>query len=105
MYFRNASRQFVRLSFCLFFGLEGFWGQPQGPNFPSPRATMLALRLGFSTAARTTHQKDLSIWKLVELKMLDFSDRTRTGLSTLTSAADKADKAAARTTHQKVLFI
>ena len=19
-----------------FFGLEGYWGQPQGPNFPSP---------------------------------------------------------------------
>ena len=23
-----------------FLGLEGFWGQPQGPNFPSPKATV-----------------------------------------------------------------
>ena len=55
---------------AIFFGLEGFWGQPLGPNFPSPRATMLALRLDCSTP-----QKVLPIWKLVELKMLDFSDR------------------------------
>ena len=59
--------------------LEGSWGQPQGPNFPSPWATMLALRLDCSTAALTTPQTVLSIWKLVELKRLDFSDRTRTG--------------------------
>ena len=26
---------------CLFLGLEGYWGQPHGPNFPSPRAIML----------------------------------------------------------------
>ena len=50
---------------------------------------MLALRLeDCSTAALTTHQKVLPIGKLVELKMLDFSDRTRTGISILTSAAD-----------------
>ena len=71
-----------------FFGLEGSWGQPQGPNFPSPWATMLALRLDCFTAALTTPQKVLPIWKLVELKMLDISDRTRTGISILTSAAD-----------------
>ena len=35
-----------------------------------------------------THQKVLPIWKLVELKMLDFSDRTRTGISILTSVSD-----------------
>ena len=68
--------------------LEGYWGQPQVPNFPSPRATMLALRQDCSTAALTTPQKVLSIYRLVELKMLDFSDRTRTGISILTSAAD-----------------
>ena len=34
-------------------GLEGFCGQPLGPNFPSPWANMLALRLDFSTAALT----------------------------------------------------
>ena len=45
---------------------------------------MLALRLDCSTAALTTHQKVLPIWKLVELKMLDFSDRMRTGISILT---------------------
>ena len=72
----------------LFFGLEGFWGQPQGPNFPSPWAIMLVLRLDCPTAALTTPQKVLSLWRLVELKMLDFSDRTRTGISILTSAAD-----------------
>ena len=71
-----------------FLGLEGSWGQPQGQNFPSPWATMLALHLDCSTAALTTPQKVLPIWKLVELKMLDFSDRTRTGISILTSAAD-----------------
>ena len=49
---------------------------------------MLALRLDCSTAALTTHQKVLPIWKLVELKVLDVSDRTRTGISILTSAAD-----------------
>ena len=70
------------------FGLEGFWGQPLGPNFPSPQANMLALRLDCSTAALATPQKVLSTWKLVELKMLDFSDRTRTGISILSSAAD-----------------
>ena len=72
-----------------FFGLEGYWGQPQGPNFPSPRATMLALHLDCSTAALTTPQKVLSILRLVELKMLDFRDRKRTGISILTSAADQ----------------
>ena len=49
---------------------------------------MLALRLDCSKAALTTSQKVLPNWKLVELKMLDFSDRTRTGISFLTSAAD-----------------
>ena len=73
-----------------FFGLKGFWGQPQGPNFPFPWATMLALRLDCSTAALTISQKVLSIRRLVELKMLDFSDRTRTGISILTLAADLA---------------
>ena len=66
----------------------GFLGQPLGPNIPSPWETMLALLLDWSTAALTTPQKVLPIWKLDELKMLDFSDRTRTGISILTSAAD-----------------
>ena len=43
----------------IFFGLEGLWGQPQEPNFPSPQATQLALRLHCSTAALTTPQKVL----------------------------------------------
>ena len=71
---------------CFCFGLEGFWGQPQGPNFPSPWATKLALRLDCS--ALTTPQKGLSLWRLVELKMLDFIDLMSTGISNLTSAAD-----------------
>ena len=61
-----------------FFGLGGSWVQPQGPNFPFPWATMLALRRDCSTAALTTPQKVLPI----------FSDRTRTGISIVTSAAD-----------------
>ena len=40
---------------------------------------MLALRLDCSTAALTTPHKVLFIWKLVELKMLDFRDRMRAG--------------------------
>ena len=59
-----------------FFVMEGFWARLRGPNFPSPRVTMLALRLDCSTAALTT-KNFLSILRLVELRMLDFSDRTR----------------------------
>ena len=75
----------------LFFWFGGTLGQPQEQNFPSPWAIKLALRLDCSTAALTTPQKVLPIWKLVELKMLDFSDRTRTGISILTSAADHSE--------------
>ena len=71
-----------------FFWFGGILGQPQGTNFPSPWATMLALRLDCSTVALNTPQKVLPFWKLVELNMLDFSDRRRTGISILTSAAD-----------------
>ena len=57
-----AKKHRSRTDFQAFFmGLEGSWGQPQGPNFPSPGATMLALRLDCSTAAFTTPQKVLSI--------------------------------------------
>ena len=28
--------KWLMVLFFFFFGLEGFWGQPQGPNFPSP---------------------------------------------------------------------
>ena len=77
-------------NFCIFFFcLEGSWGQPEGSNFPSPWASMLALRLECSTAALTTPRKVVPIRKLVELKMLDFRDRMRTGISILTSAADQ----------------
>ena len=75
--------------FVCFFGLEGSWGQPLGPNIPSPWATMLALHLDCSTTALTTPQKVLPIWKLVDLKILDYSDRMRTCISILTSAADQ----------------
>ena len=60
----------------------------KGRISPLPEATMLALRLDCSTAALTTPQKVLSIWRLVELTLIDFNDRTRTGISILTSAAD-----------------
>ena len=73
-----AMKQGICHSNSIFFCLEGFWGQAQGPNFPSPRATMLALNLDCSTAPLATPQKVLSIWELVDLKMLDFSDHTGT---------------------------
>ena len=51
----NLRRKSFKPLLCtLFFGLDGFWGQPQGPNFPSPWATMLALCLDCSSAALTT---------------------------------------------------
>ena len=72
--------------FIFFLGLDGSWGQPLGAKFPvSPWATMLALRLDCPTASLTTPQKVLSIWRLAELKLLDFSDRARIGISSLTS--------------------
>ena len=49
---------------------------------------MLALRLNCSTAALIAPKKVLSNGTLVELKMLDLSDRTRTGVSILTSAGE-----------------
>ena len=70
--------------FCQWF--VGIRGSP-GPNSLSPLATMLVLPLDCSTVAPTTPQKVLPIWKMVELKIADFSDRTRTGISILTSAA------------------
>ena len=42
---------------------------------------MLALHLGYSTAALTTHQKFLTIWELAKLKMLYFSDLKRTDIA------------------------
>ena len=39
-----------------YFGLEGFWGKPQEPYFPSPHATMLTSRLDCSKVALTTPQ-------------------------------------------------
>ena len=67
---------------------DEFLGQSQEPNFPSTRANLLVLSLDCSTVALPTPQKVSSICKLVVLKMLDFSDHTRTGISILTSAAD-----------------
>ena len=51
----------------------------------------LSSQVGFdcSTVALTAPQMVLSIPELVELKMLDFSDRTRTCISILTSAASQ----------------
>ena len=46
-----------------------------------PEQPFWALRLDCSTAALQTPQEVLSIQKLVELKILDFKDRTRTGIS------------------------
>ena len=86
--FGNNKRCYWMLFMFVCFGLKGSWGQPLGPNFPSLRATTLPLRLDCSAAAFTTPQKVLSIWRQVELKMLDFNDRTRTDISILTSPDD-----------------
>ena len=89
---RLAKKEYTQMNnnntIFFFFWLEGIWHQPQGLNFPFPRATMLAICLDCSTAAFTTPQKVLSIRRLVELMMLDFSDCTRTGISILKSAPD-----------------
>ena len=50
---------------------------------------MLAVLLACSTAALTTTQKVLSIRKLVKPNIFDLSDHARTGVTVLTSAADK----------------
>ena len=68
---------------------KGFWGQPLWYKFP----VSLSNHVGFtpwllSGNTLPTPQKDLSNWRLVELNLLDFSNRTRTGISILTSAAD-----------------
>ena len=76
------------LDFLFFLSLEGFFGQSLGRISPCPWATMSALHLNCSIAALPTPQKILSNWELVEL-MLDFSNRTGTGISILTSAAHK----------------
>ena len=74
------------LSFC--FWLERILGSASQLNFPSPWATLFALRLDFFTAALTLSKKVLRNGKVVELKMLDYSDRMTTGISNLTLATD-----------------
>ena len=49
----------------------------------------LCVLITLHTATLTPPQKVLTIGKLVELKTLDFSDHTRTGISILISAADQ----------------
>ena len=73
------------LGLLLFEGILGSSASRAG--FP---VSLSNLRLDCSTASRTTPQKVLSLCRLVELKMLDFSDHTRTGISILTSAAGNA---------------
>ena len=60
------------LKYTLWFG--GILGSASSANFPSPWPAMLALHHDCSTASFPTLQKVLSNWKLVELKMLVFSD-------------------------------
>ena len=77
---------FNKYRFFLWFG--GILGSASRAEFTVSLSNHLAIYLDCSTAALTTHQKVVPIWKLVELKMIDFSDRTWTGISILTSAAD-----------------
>ena len=64
-----------------FLGFGGILGSVSRAEFP----VSLSNHAGFTPRLlySSTHH---SIWKLVELKMLDFSDRTRTGISILKSA-------------------
>ena len=70
----------------LFFGFGGILGWAFGSNFPSPWATMLALRLDCSSATHTNPKKfhPSENWSISRC----FGDRTRTGIPILTSAAD-----------------
>ena len=74
----------VFVLFCFVLCLEGILGSASGDEFP----VSLRNHVGFTPRLlySSTHQKVLPI--LVELKMLDFSDCTRTGISILVSAAD-----------------
>ena len=83
----NCQRLMLFITAFVFFVLEGFCCQPPQPNIPCPWATILALYLNSSSAALTIFQKVLSNWKLLTLKVVDFSDCTRTGFTLLTSAA------------------
>ena len=76
-----------RETYEAFFWFGGILGSASRVEFPVSLSNH-ALPLDCSTAALTTPQKVLPIWKLVELKMLDFSDRTRAGISILTSVAE-----------------
>ena len=71
-----------------FFWFRGTLRSASRAEFP----VSLSNHVGFTPRLlySSTHhsQKVLPICKLVELKMLDFSDRTRTGISILTSAPD-----------------
>ena len=73
-------------SCCCYWMDSGF--SLSGPNFPCLSAAMLALRLNYFATALIIHEKVSSNCKLVELKILDFSDRTKTGISILTLATD-----------------
>ena len=96
----------VKLSNHFILVLEGFWGHPQGPNFPPlPEQPYWLYPLNaLHTPTLTTPPKVLSNWKVVELKMLDFSDCTRTVFSILTSATDFEILCALRNTCPKKFF-
>ena len=69
------------------FSFGGILGSASRAKFP----ISLSNHIGFMpclTTAHTTPQKVLSIWRLVELKMLDFSDCAWTAFSILTSATE-----------------
>ena len=93
MYYRQRWEERVHLVIDSWFFLGFEWRDSrvslQVLNFLSPRRTVLVLRFDCSKAELTNRQRDLSIWKLVELKMLDFSDCKRTGISILTWTTDK----------------
>ena len=80
----------IQFSLNIFLGFEGILGSASRVEFPITRSSHVGLtpRLLYSSTHHS--QKVLPIGKLVELKMLDFSDCTRTGISILTSATGSA---------------
>ena len=93
--FSSSSFSTPLFPFCLclfpkyigFWGLEGFWGQPQGPNFPFPWAAMLAFRLDCATAAVSAPRRFNPTESWLSSRCLAAVIVRELGISMLTSAA------------------
>ena len=85
---KAATEKDILFNVSTLFWFGGILGSASGAKFPVSLSNHVGFmpRLLFSS---THHSPEsLTHLKLVKLKMLDYSDRTRTGISILTSAAD-----------------